>query len=220
MSEAVDGRFAFTTETPMVWANLHELKAYSPKGKPLGEPKYNATFVFSADHPDLTPLKGRAMQIARAKWPNRDIGAEFKAEKFHLPFASGNKMNAEAITAGKRERPWLKDICLVRASTKNAVQLCGIENGKYVIYEGAGFAASKPKFYSGVLVLAQINLVAYDGVGQKPGGVTAYLQMVLTTGKGERIGGGDPAEVFKGYIGRVSTENPNAGQELDDEIPF
>ena len=47
--------------------------------------------------------------------------------------------------------------------------------------------------------------------------VSAYVQMVLTLNKGERIGGARPAgEVFRGYVGQVSNEDPTAGSDIGD----
>ena len=67
----------------------------------------------------------------------------------------------------------------------------------------------------GVDVLVQLNFVAYDGVGNNPDGVTAYLQHILSFNSGERLkggGGGKPAsEVFGGYIGLPSDVDPTAG---------
>ena len=88
-----------------------------------------------------------------------------------------------------------------------------------VDYEGPAIALNIKKFFFGAEVYAQVNLVAYKGVGANPDGVTAYLNMVVATGKGTRITSAKSAsEVFSGYAGRVSDEDPTAGG--DDEIPF
>jgi hypothetical protein len=72
-----------------------------------------------------------------------------------------------------------------------------------------------PFFYSGVLAIGTFQIVGYEGMG---GGVSAYLNEVLSLNSGERIAGGPdaeekygPATDFSKYTGHVSAIDPTAG---------
>ena len=107
----------------------------------------------------------------------------------------------------------MKGKVVIACRSKYEPRLAYIERGKIIDLEtDTQKVANKTKFYPGVEVLAQINLLPYEAVGKdgKPG-VTVYLNMVLSTCKGSRISGGQTAsEAFKGYVGSVSAEDPTA----------
>jgi len=211
------GLYSLTVPVPMYHPNLHEARAFGKKGKESGTPKFSANFAFEPDSEDLKAMKAIAGKIARAKWPERPFS------ELQFPFTDGNKLVEKAKKAGK-DGSYNAGKVIVAARSKYEPRLSGIENGKPVDYEGDARKAAKTKFYFGVEVLAQLNFVAYDGVGNNPDGVTAYLNMVFTTNKGKRVAGGaSAAEVFKGYVGTSSTVDPTGGAGkpgLDDEIPF
>lgn len=219
------------TTTPVVMAfqgSLIEAKRFKQNGKESGEPRHSASFIFDPTSPDLARIKAAAVAVAQAKWPGRDIGGDFKAGKFGLPFAAGNsivaKTQAKMAKAGKEydgKADFMKDKVVLKASSKYQPRLAVIENGKISPpLEGAALTANKGKFYFGAEVLFEVNLSAYDAVGSNgTDGVTAYLQQVLTTNKGKRLSGGtDPAETFASYAGKLSSEDPTKG--LEDTIPF
>lgn len=214
--EATPGLYSLTKPVVMSHPNLFEARAFGKKGKESGVPKFSANFVFPVDHPDLKPLKQLAAKIARAKWPDRDL------KTLSFCFTNGDKLADKRKTAGKEDGEFQRGKVVVAARSRYEPRLAGVENGKPLDYEGPARLAAKGKFYFGVEVLAQVNLVAYDGVGNNPDGVTAYLNMVFTTNKGERLGGGgqSAAEAFRGYIGSTTQEDPTAGAAVDDEIPF
>lgn len=211
------GLFSTTAPVPMYHPNLFEARAFGPKGKESGTPKFSANFAFDPTADDLKNLKALAVKVARAKWPDRPL------KELSFPFADGDKL-AEKAKNKNKDGSYNAGKVIVAARSKYEPRLSGVENGKTIDYEGAARAAAKGKFYFGVEVLAQFNLVAYDGVGNNPDGVTAYLNMVFTTGKGKRVAGGASAsEVFKGYVGTTSQVDPTGGAgkpDLDDEIPF
>lgn len=210
------GLFSFTAAVPMYHPNLFEARAFGAKGKESGTPKFSANFAFQPDAADLASMKAIAVKIARAKWPDRAL------KDLQFPFSNGDKIAASAKAKGK-DGSFNAGKVIIAARSKYEPGLAGVENGKVVDYEGAARVAAKGKFYFGVEVLAQVNFVAYDGVGKNPDGVTAYLNKVLTTGKGVKVAGGaSAAEVFKGYVGTTTTEDPTGGvgSALDDEIPF
>jgi hypothetical protein len=204
--------YNLTAPVVMTFPNLHEAKAFGPKGKESGEPKFSANFLFAPDNKDFKAMKALAVQIAHQMWPGRDV------KELCFPFSSGDKL-ADDAKAKNKNAEFNRGKYVMAARSKYEPRLSGIENGVAVDYEGDARKAAKSKFFPGVEVLAQFNFVAYKGVGRNPDGVTAYLNMVFTTGKGERLGGGAPAaEVFSAYIGKPSNLDPVG--VMDDEIPF
>lgn len=194
--------YNLTAPVIMTFPNLHEPKAFGPKGKETGEKKFSANFIFEPTSKDVIAMKALAKQVAAAKWPGRDLA------ELCFPFTDGTKL-ADNAKANKKNAEFNRGNIVLAARSQFAPRLSGIENGVAVDYEGDARTAAKGKFYAGVQVLAQFNFVAYKGVGRNPDGVTAYLNMVFTTGKGERIGGGAPAaQVFSAYMGQASNADP------------
>lgn len=226
----LNGVFDLTVPVVLAHPHLFEAVKFKRNGREQGEPKFGGSFVFEADNPDLAALKARAVALAKAKWPGRDIAADFKAGKFKMPWSAGDKIVAKRVAklqAASKQDDHKGDFQLgkvvVKSASKYAPRLAVIANGKIVDLDSTNTAAFKGQFYFGVKVLAQFNIVPYDAVGDTGlDGVTAYINLVLSTNKGERLSGGaSAAEVFKGYVGSVSAEDPTAGTEnLDDEIPF
>ncbi|MGH7743732.1 MAG: ssDNA-binding protein [Candidatus Dormibacteria bacterium] len=210
------GLYNLTETVVLTFPNLHEARAFGPKGKESGTPKFSGNFSFEPDSADLKAMKQLCARLAKARWPGRDL------KELQFPFSSGDKL-ADEGKKKKKDREFYRGKVVMAARSQFEPRLSGIENGTLVEYEGDVRKAAKGKFYPGVLVLSQVNFVPYDGVGKNPDGVTAYLNMVLTTGKGVRLSTGQSAaEVFKGYVGSASAEDPTAGGAAaeDDEIPF
>lgn len=218
MTEAnkTDGIYNLTLPVVMVFPNLVEAKAFMKNGKAQGDPKYGATLVVPADHPDLKPMKELVTKLAKNRWPDKPFS------ELAFPFLSGDKAAEKRKAKGKDDGEYQRGKVLLTARSKYEPRLSYIENGKIVDLEtDTAKQMAKNKFYMGVEVLAQINFVPYDPIGENAkGGVTAYLNMVLSTGKGKRLSGGASAsEVFKGYAGSVSAEDPTGG-DSDDQIPM
>ena len=211
-----DGIFNLTKPVIMTFPNLFKARVFKGKGgKELGEPKFDASFVLEPDADDLKAMKALCVKIAKANRPSADL------KSMAFPFKSGDKLAEKAAEKGKKNEV-VKGKVVLSARSKYQPRLSGFENGKIVDYDDeTAIARAKGKFFPGALVYAQFNFVWYDEVGQGPAGVNAYLNMVLSTGKGDRLGGGRPAaEVFSGYVGNISNDDPTAGQTVDDEIPF
>lgn len=225
-----DGIYNLTQPVVMSFPQLLEPKAFTENGKAKGEPKFSANLNFPADSEDLKAIKALAAKLARAKWPDKPFYVTTtdgqKIAEVLFPFANGDKLADARQKKGKDDGEYMRGKVVISARSKYEPRLSYVENKKIIDCEGdMAKQAAKGKFYPGVEVLAQLNLVPYDAVGSngKPG-VTAYLNMVLSTGKGARISGGQTAsEAFKGYVGSVSAEDPTApgaGALLDDEIPY
>ena len=208
----------FTLTSPLVTAHpaLVAARAFKRDGKDKGEPKFGLNFLFKPDAADFLAAKDIAIKVARARWPGRDL----KTLKF--PFSSGDKLADKRKEKGKDDGDFQRGFIVMVARSKYQPKMGYLEGGRMVELDGdAAVAAAKDKFYFGVECFAQFNFVAYEG-GTGPDGVTAYLQSVLSTGKGKKLasGGASLAETFKSYVGTITGEDPMGGADLDDEIPF
>jgi hypothetical protein len=227
MAEEISGIVNTLNLSTLGICNLFQPRQFQGKG----ELKYGATFVMPPTHPDFIIIKDRIVKLIKAKWPDLDIGAAVKNNQLLLPYQTGEKavMKYHANLA-KKNKPandrldWLKGNLVLKAASKAeyppVLAVVLPTGGVSPALEGPALAAAKSKFYTGAEVLFGILLKAYDGVGEagKPG-VTAYLSTVVSTGKGQKRGGGiDPSQVFASYKGAVSNEDPTAG--MSDEIPF
>lgn len=219
----------FHTRTPVPLINLNVItpRAFEDQSNGRkGEPKYSATLLFDADSEDLKAFKDAVIRAAKETWPGLDLQAEYKAKRLRVPWITGDafiaKRQATAAKKGKDYNPSFDEYAvgkvLVRASSKNQPALGYVVNGKGVdLTEEGQIKLNQGKFYSGVLAYTQLNVVAYDAIDDySVPGVTAYLQRVLSTGKGQRIGGVRSAsEVFSGYLGRSSEIDPTDGVDAD-----
>lgn len=216
MTEAkADGIYNLTSPVPLLFPNLLVPKAFMKNGKAQGEPKYSGTLEFEVGHPDLEGMKALAGKLAKGRWPDKPFS------ELAFPFSSGDKAADKRKAAGK-DGEHSRGKVLLKSSSKYEPRLSVIVDGKIIDIDSEMLKqAHKGKFYNGVEVLAQLNFVTYDAIGENAkGGVTAYLNIVMSTGKGKRLSGGaTAAEVFKGYAGAVSTEDPTGGV-ADDQIPF
>ncbi len=214
MAENDIGLYNLTKPVILAHPNLAIARGFGPKGKEKGEPKFGASFLFAPDSEDLKALKAVAAKVAKAKWPSREL------KSLSFPFQSGDKLaERRKEKSGKDDGDFQRGKVVLKAKSKYEPRLAGIEGGKLVDYEGPARATSVSKFFFGAEVLAQFNFVAFEGTDND--GVTCYLNMVVATGKGTKIAGGpSAAETFRGYVGSSTTEDPTAGESLDDEILF
>lgn len=227
MTEAVSGIFNTTTPAIMAHPALIEAKKFKDRqGRETGEPKHSVSIVLDTEHPDLKGLKTLAAQVARAKWSDKPM------TDIKFPFADGTKLADKYIERRKAKGKdddgkgeFQRGKVVLKTASKFRPALSVLDGKKPIdLVDDALVAKHRNKFYFGALGLYQVNFVAYDAIkeGDKDG-VTCYINMVLSTGKGERLtGGASASEAFKGYVGTVSAEDPTAGGlgDLDDEIPF
>lgn len=204
----------FSTTIPALFSfpNLLEAKRVSKSMKE--EPKFSVNVEFDLDSPDLARLKAEIGRVAKAKWPGMNIGEAISSGKLIVPLSSGDKLAEKAKVKGK-SRDWSLGKSVLTSRSQFEPQISAVVNGKLEDFEGARRPLFKQYEYTGALGLVQVNLVAYDAVGDdgKPG-VTAYLNMVCVTSKGPKLAGGgaSAAEVFKGYVGTTSDEDPTGGE--------
>lgn len=215
--------FNLTVPVLLAHPNLFVAKAFKgPNGKETGEPKFSGNFVFDADNTDLTALKKLAASVARTNAP----GVSLKTLSF--PFTAGDMIIANRVAKLKAQgkeydnrADYQKSKVVMAARSKYQPRLAVLEGNKVIdLTDDALKAKYKGHFYFGVHVLAQFNL-AWHKVGNNVPGVNAYLNMVLTLNKGEKLtGGASAADTFAGYVGTLSAENPLGAAGMDDEIPF
>lgn len=216
MSEAQnnEGQYTFGKPQTLTFPNLDKPRAVEKNGKPTGDPKYSANFEMGVTAEDLAAMKSKAASVARARWPGRDL------KELAFPFTNGDKLADKAAAKGKN-REFSRGKVVLTARSKFQPKLSIVQGGKVVDLEPGPQtdALIRKAFYNGTQALAQVSFSAYEGVGNNPDGVNAYLNMVLSLQKGEKLSGGaSAAEVFKGYIGSESDFDPTG--DLDDEIPF
>jgi len=202
------------------------------KGKAgRGEPKYSGMFLHKPDDPEFKIIKEAAVAAAKEKWPGRDIGADYKSGELKMPWQSGDAVADRRLkklqNEGKEDDgrgDWQRGYMVVKAGSKNAPRLAYYDaNRNAVEVDISKIDMHRAKFFSGAECSYEINLVAMDAIGEDGHDrVVAYLNIVCSTGKGERVGGGKSAsEAFAGYAGKATEEDPTAGKDdLDDDIPF
>lgn len=210
--EVKEGRYAFTRPQTITFPNLDEPRAIkNKKGKEVGDPKYSANVEMEPGSDDEKAMKAEAAKVARAKWPGVDL------KTVRVPWESGDKV-ADKAKAKDKNREFSRGKTVLTARSKYQPKLSQVANGKIVDVDGENKAIVKKVFYHGVHGLVQVTFSAYeqeDANGDEVKGVNAYLDMVLSLNKGERLAGGpSAAEVFKGYIGQQTDEDPTGEDEF------
>lgn len=203
---AETGIFQLTHDAELEFPHLFEPRQY--KGK--GDAKYDAMFVFDADHTDMAAIKALVGRVARAKWP----GVDFKDVTF--PVKLGDKV---ADKNAERNNDFLRGKLVITARSVYPPKLCVNMPGRgFVDFREADrdLPACKSAFYRGVRVLAEFNFVPQ--LVDERYYITAYLNSVGSLNKGERRGGGRSGnETFAGYVGRVVADDPAAGMPKSED---
>ena len=213
----------YTMENGAVLAfskGLFEPKPYKdPKtGREQGEPIYSCMLAFDLDNPEWKALRLHALKVAQTEWNG------IKWADIRTPFKSGTALadariaeNEKRVAGGLKPKPSLefaRDKGTLHMRSKWPPTLSAVQtNGKILDYTDATRASAEPKFFFGAEVVCVLNFAPNEVRGKA---VSCYVNTVMATGKGTRLGGAKPgSEAFAGYAGRASDENP-----LDDEIPF
>lgn len=225
MSEqkAINHSFQLTVPVVMAHPHLDKPQAFKRKGKDAGEPKFGASFVLDPNGPDFANLKAEVAKAIKAKWPGREL------KGFKVPWTAGDRLIEKYVAKKKAEgkeddgkADFQKGMQVVKGASKYRPKLAVVENGELIDVTDENMALHKGKFYFGVQALARFNLVAYDKINDDAqDGVTAYLDMVVSLNKGERLTGGPTAaETFKGVVGGLSAEDPTGGEAVSDHDDF
>jgi hypothetical protein len=223
---------AYTFQAPVRagFANIIASRQFQDKGKGKGDPRFDASFILEPDSADLKALKDLVIAEAKTLFPGKRLIArrltqeelDAGAVEIAVPWKDGTKAADRAKEDGK-DQEFFRGKIIVKASSKYAPALSGIENGKIVEYVNPETRATLDKmFYAGAHLVPHFTLHSYKAKDDKPGGVGVYLNAVCFIKHGPRLGGSkvNAAEVFKGYAGTVNAADPGSNNELDDEIPF
>lgn len=190
-----------TPEFRVLFPNLFEPTAPPGKdGKPQGEPKYSIVMLFSDEA--IKPITEAVKQVAKQAFPNQDLSS------LHLPVKRGSEEKQKAEKKGKNgdiyDGSWV-----VKASSKFPPGVIGPDKGE----------VWSKDIWSGTYGRAELNIVAYDGVGANPDGVTCYVNFYMKTRDGERLAGRTAQDVFADVEGGSTSEDPT-GSGGDDDLPI
>lgn len=214
MSDGKFFDFTFTAPVLMAHPHLDEPQAVVKGGKL----KYSAAFIVPQAHPDFGRLKETVMAAGAAQWPGVDLAALVKNWPWRNGSVEADKRKAKMIAAGKEydgSGEFQRGHLILVGRSENPPLLAGFDaQGKMVEYpEHLRKSTAASTFFFGAEVYASVSIVAGGGTDGISPYITAYLNHVLATGGGKRIGGGRSAAttVFKGYVGHVSAVDPATG---------
>lgn len=150
---------------------VHVLEPHAFEGQ---EPKYSTMLLISKDDKETLDCMKKAIKTAYdAAKDNKLKGVKFERLKTSLRDGD-EEMDTE-------ERPEFENMMFMNVSSTNKPQVVKREDGILVKTD------DPDDVYSGVYAIASINFYAYNTAGNK--GVTAGLNNILTTGKGDYLGG-------------------------------
>jgi Protein of unknown function (DUF2815) len=192
-------------------------RAYTHNGKAVGKVRYDASFELDANNPDIEAMKVKALAAARTEFPNLDIVKEYREGRFQMPWSAGDKLADKAQEAGKK-REYSRGRIVLIARSDFPPALSVIENGRKVDYFGPARPNAEAAFYPGVKVWFGVTFTGYAVDGKR--GVAAYLDWIISSKTGTRLAGGSrsEAEVYGGYAGVLSSEDPTRSAVEDDAL--
>ncbi|MGE3279710.1 MAG: ssDNA-binding protein [Alphaproteobacteria bacterium] len=214
-------KYQFVKPTRIIWAHLIKPRPGRTVNGTVYKPQYEVTFLFDPDHPDFIAIKAMLGREAMTT-----LG---RVDNCKYPLERGDAL-ADKAKAKDKDREFLRGMILFKAhglvtrqngEDADPPRLKLLQNGQYVSFDRDERKAAEKFFYPGVHCVGDISLVGYTGMG---GGVSAYLNEILSFNYGERVAGGvddetkygDPSK-WSQYVGTVSSVNPTVGA---GEIPF
>jgi hypothetical protein len=176
-------------------------------GKPSGDPKFQIDLIIPKDHPKLKVAQQVEATQAAAKGLRTGYSSRFEDG------------NARWARLGDKAS-YARDSMILHATSlqANPPRLSVRLDGKTIDFDRDSMSAAELKreegryFFWGALVLAQVSFRAYDPTPMAPfGAVACYINHVVSTARGTRIGGGDTDSRFSyDYEGEVSDFDPFA----------
>lgn len=217
----VDNIYIFTAPALLAFSHLFTPSVWDEKENKFRDARadedgwYDATFLLDATSPDLAAIKTIAGGIVEAAQFKDKNGNLIPREQLQVPWETG-----EAYLRRRAAKPGAKDDydgalfegkTLLKANTKYPPLLNLHQNGVLSQFRDQTRHMAEQYFYSGVMVLAELNVVKHQ-VGSNVPGVKCYLGEMVSTNVGDRIAGGKPtAEKFGAHIGAAKAESPSAG---------
>lgn len=233
-----------TPEFRMSFPNLVVPKRYKEKGKETGEPFFNLEMLI--DPQDMTKFKRWdeasqsltdvdlskvCVEVAKSAFPGINMKDEFKVGTnwpIHDGTALADKKEAEAAARGKnKDCGHYRDLKIIKAKTKeeNPPRLYIREGGKNVqLAQAIEVQAAKAKqlFAGGNYAYAEISVAGTESAGRKY--ISFYVNSVVFTREGDRIGGSSLMDRFDGYASQTTDYDPTDGLDdlmgSDDDLPF
>lgn len=218
-------QYNITTPVPMIWQALITPKPGNPKIQ--SKPRYETTLLFTREHPDWAPIEKLMIEVCVGKFGRID-GRKF-------PVRDGNKVAEEAKNRVKDGKPapldreflrgkiMFQPHGLITTATGNPVLpprlLAIVDSGQVKRFDNQERALAALYLYSGVMVVGQLAFNAYEGMG---GGVSAYVNEIVSLNYGDRIatGGDDESRLASNYgdlrkhiahVGQATNYNPTIG---------
>jgi hypothetical protein len=215
-------QFRMTTPAPIVWVYAINPKPENVKLKKA--PRYEVTFVLDRQHPDWAPLEKIMVEVCTAKFgsvagrkfPAKDGTKEADdAQNFRRPDGSPAPKDREFA----RGKILVSTHALVVSSKRAPVPpprlVVMMPDGSFKRFEAHERAAASQHFYAGVHAIGEFGITAYEGMG---GGVSIYLNELLSLNYGDRISTGIDDEAkygemrrFAGHVGANTPYNPTLG---------
>lgn len=230
MTERNDDWIVFNTSEPAIlsFPNLIEARAVTRNGKATGEAKFSTDAEFELNSADAKRIVSLCKKAALAKWPDlEEVKGRLKYtddegnEKFvNMPYKLGDRLADKAKAKSDKEgkerlREWSRGKFVLTARTKKEPSLAVVINGQAIDLDSEALkTAHAGKFYTGVEGLLEVTLAAYDAVDDTgTNGVTAYLNSVVSLNRGKKLISGrkSATEVFSGYLGKITDEDPSDG---------
>lgn len=187
-------------------------------GKPKGKESYQYIALFPKDT-DISALKQKAVEAAKAEFgPNVDL----KGVRF--PFKNGDaeadrilaKAQKVAQERGEDPKKTEKDVAFYRG---HIVMKTTSAFAPKVVNNQGDDLLDHDQIYGGVKVRSEFNFRAteIDDNGETKRYVSAYVNFIMKTGDGPRIGGGgrNAKEVFKGLLGGSTIEDPTSDIDIE-----
>jgi len=206
-------------------------------GKPKGEPKFSLEMLF--DPEDMNSFKrwdedAQALvdvsvaqvcvEAAKITWPGINVKEEFKVG-VNWPIHDGDAWADMKEAKGEKNVDHYRGIKLIKAKTSEDIppRLYIMENGKRTqLAQAIEADANRAKqfFAGGNYAYAELSCAGVLSGTDKY--ITFYVNSVVFTRTGDRLGGSSLIDRFEGYKSQSADYDPTEGMDndLDDEIPF
>lgn len=212
MAKSYDSVRFITGEARFLWPSL--FTARTPQNRKSATPIFDVEMLF-APSTDMSGAFEAAKKAALAAWP----GANLTDGSIRFPFRKGDQHIQKTVARYEREGKKVPDLShyegtvILRPKSQTRPKV-------YVMAAGTGDLVeiiNEADVYGGCYGFAEVSFKAYDGNDDdiKPG-VTAYLEGVVKTRDGDRIGGRDNS-ALQAMAKSIRT---HVDVNMDDEIPF
>lgn len=226
-----------TPEFRLSFVNLVIPQPYMENGKPKGDPYFSLEMLFDPedmksfkrwdeDAQDLIDVDVARICVEAAKnaWPGINVQEEFTVGD-NWPIHDGDAHADAKEAAGKKNVDHYRGIKLIKAKTNQDIppRLYIMEKGKRVQLAQAIEAdanRAKQLFAGGNYAYAELSCAGVMSGKNKY--ITFYVNSVVFTREGDRLGGSSLMDRFEGYKSQTTDYDPTDGMDgdLDDEIPF